>query len=58
MASTTLSVLESEPKNSQHTNAVKSSAKRSSSLISPTDSSMKMVVSARTSTFMPLGSVR
>ena len=58
IASTTLSVLDNDPRNSQHTSAVKISARNSSSSISLTDSSMKMVVSASTSTFIPLGTLR
>ena len=43
IASTTLSVLESEPRNSQQTSAVRTTARPSSSSISWTDSSMKTV---------------
>ena len=55
MARTTLSVLESEPRNSQHTSAVSTHASRSSSSISCTVSSMKRVESKLMPTFMPSG---
>ena len=45
IASTTLSVLESEPRNSQHTSAVSRQASSSSNSISWTDSSMNRVES-------------
>src|SRR5512140_2693289 len=53
IANTTLSVDDSEPRNSQQTAAVSTTASPSSSSISSTDSVMKLVVSNSTSTCMP-----
>ena len=57
IAKSTFIVLDSEPRKSQHTIAVRITARPSSSSISLTDSLMKPVVSKRTSTFIPSGSV-
>ncbi len=57
IAKSTFIVAESEPRKSQQTPAVRMTASTSSSAISFTDSSMKPVVSKRTSTFIPSGSV-
>jgi hypothetical protein len=55
IARTTFIVLESEPRKSQQTKAVRSIAMKSSSSISWTDSSMNTVESKRTSIFIPSG---
>ena len=57
IASTTLNVEDSEPRNSQHTNAVSSTDNSSVSLISSTASLMKRLLSTRTSNDNPSGSV-
>ena len=57
MASTTLRVLESDPRNSQHTRAVKRTERSSSKRISATDSSMNRVESKLTWRSIPSGRV-
>ncbi len=57
MAKSTFIVLESEPRNTQQTSAVSSTARPSSIAISLTESWMKPVVSKMTSSFIPGGRV-
>ncbi len=57
IAKSTFMVADSDPRKTQHTKAVRMTARPSSIAISLTDSLMKTVVSKRTSSFIPGGSV-